>query len=177
MSPISQHRHSTDRNQPLPDNQTKHQKIAPIDPTETILIASATEITAAILSKESPEHITQQIIEDLLRKSYNATNTILKKEQKIKTPDLIPAVPINESYGHDFIICLEDGTRLTALKKHLKQKYDMTLREYYARWKLPDSYPHTAPALSQKRREASEKGRATKAKTRAARQKSDTSFN
>ncbi len=64
-----------------------------------------------------------------------------------------PAVPIKKSVTNDYIICLEDGRKLTSLKRHLRTAYDMTPEEYRAKWGLPDSYPMVAPGYSAKRSE------------------------
>ena len=64
-----------------------------------------------------------------------------------------PAVPIEESIHDDYIICLEDGEKLKYLKKHLMTKYNMTVEQYKARWKLPHDYPMVAPAYSRQRSE------------------------
>ena len=53
----------------------------------------------------------------------------------------IPAVPIEESVYHNYIICLEDGRRLKLLKSHLKRIYGMTPDPYREKWGLPLDYP------------------------------------
>lgn len=65
--------------------------------------------------------------------------------------DLIPAVPIKKSLGDDFIICLEDGKRLTMLKRYLKSQYNMTPDDYRKKWGLPHDYPMVAPAYARLR--------------------------
>lgn len=62
-----------------------------------------------------------------------------------------PAVPIKKSLGEDFIICLEDGKRLTMLKRYLRSQYDMSPEEYRAKWNLPASYPMVCPAYAKLR--------------------------
>ena len=62
-----------------------------------------------------------------------------------------PAVPIKRSVTPDHIICLEDGKKLTMLKRHLKTAYDMTPEEYRERWGLPADYPMVAPEYAKKR--------------------------
>jgi len=70
-----------------------------------------------------------------------------------------PAVPIEESISHDFLICLNDGRKLRALKRYLKRKYGLSPEAYREKWRLPADYPMVAPAYSELRSKiAKEKG-------------------
>lgn len=62
-----------------------------------------------------------------------------------------PAVPISKSVQHDHIVCLEDGKKLTMLKRYLRSRYDMSPEEYRRRWGLPPDYPMVAPAYAARR--------------------------
>lgn len=62
-----------------------------------------------------------------------------------------PAVPIKKSVGDDFIVCLEDGKRLTMLKRYLKRRHKMTPEEYRKKWGLPHDYPMVAPSYARLR--------------------------
>lgn len=64
-----------------------------------------------------------------------------------------PAVPIDQSIGEDYLVCLEDGERFKTLRRHLKAKYGLTAEAYRAKWGLPEDYPMVAPALAQRRSE------------------------
>lgn len=68
-------------------------------------------------------------------------------------PELKPAVSVRASVKPDHIVCLEDGTKLKMLKKHLATDHNLTPQEYRARWNLPADYPMVAPEYAQKRRE------------------------
>lgn len=57
-----------------------------------------------------------------------------------------PAVPLNKSITHDWIICLEDGKPLKSMKRYLARKHGLTPEEYRKRWGLPYDYPMVAPA-------------------------------
>src|ERR1700761_415843 len=57
------------------------------------------------------------------------------------SPHKAPAVPVDESVTHDYIVCLDDGRRLKTLKRYLQRKYSLTPEQYRARWHLPDDYP------------------------------------
>jgi predicted transcriptional regulator len=62
-----------------------------------------------------------------------------------------PAVPIEESIAHDYLICLNDGQKLRALKRYLQRKYSLSPEQYRKKWGLPDDYPMVAPAYSELR--------------------------
>ena len=77
-------------------------------------------------------------------------------EKPIRAPEFqrpadSPAVPVNESVTHDFIICLEDGHKTKLLKRYIRTKFDMTPEEYKIKWNLPHDYPFTAPEYSERR--------------------------
>lgn len=62
-----------------------------------------------------------------------------------------PAVAIEDSVTGDFIVCLEDGKRLTMLKRYLRTHYGLTPEAYRAKWGLPADYPMVAPNYAAKR--------------------------
>ncbi|WP_235075388.1 MucR family transcriptional regulator, partial [Asaia sp. SF2.1] len=43
------------------------------------------------------------------------------------------------------LVCLEDGKKLTTLKRHLRTRYAMTPDDYRRKWGLPRDYPMVAP--------------------------------
>lgn len=66
-------------------------------------------------------------------------------------PALVPAVPIEDSVADDYLICLEDGKKISLLARHLKRHHDMTVEAYFQKWDLPEDYPTVAKAYSEKR--------------------------
>lgn len=48
----------------------------------------------------------------------------------------------------DHIVCLEDGKKFMALKKHLRVSHGMTPDEYRSKWALPWDYPIVHPAFA-----------------------------
>ena len=58
---------------------------------------------------------------------------------------LTPAVPVRKSVFPDHIVCLEDGKKLTMLKRHLQASHGMTPQQYRRKWELPADYPMAAP--------------------------------
>jgi predicted transcriptional regulator len=63
-----------------------------------------------------------------------------------------PAVSIRSSVKPDYIVCLEDGKKLTMLKRYLQTNFGMTPQQYRAKWNLPADYPMVAPNYAEKRR-------------------------
>ena len=62
-----------------------------------------------------------------------------------------PAVPVSKSVQSDYIVCLEDGKKLTMLKRYLRSRYGMSPEDYRRKWRLPPDYPMVAPAYADRR--------------------------
>lgn len=62
-----------------------------------------------------------------------------------------PAIAIKKSVTPDYLICLEDGTKLKMLKRHLRTAYNMSPDQYRLKWGLPADYPMVAPNYAKKR--------------------------
>jgi predicted transcriptional regulator len=58
---------------------------------------------------------------------------------------LNPAVNPKRSVFPDYIVCLEDGKKFKALKRHLRTHHEMSPEEYREKWSLPADYPIVAP--------------------------------
>lgn len=76
----------------------------------------------------------------------------LGKPVEEEAPAKEPAVSIRSSVKPDYIVCLEDGTKLKMLKRHLMTHHNMTPAEYKAKWKLPADYPLVAPTYAEQRK-------------------------
>ena len=74
-----------------------------------------------------------------------------------------PAVPIEQSYTDDYIICLEDGAKVKLLGLHLKRKYNMSMTFYIQKWKLPMDYPSVAKNYKEIRKKIAIEGKLGKA--------------
>lgn len=74
-------------------------------------------------------------------------------EETVAAPELKPAVSVRNSVKPDHIVCLEDGKKLTMLKRYLQTRYGMTPADYRAKWNLPADYPMVAPNYAERRRE------------------------
>jgi predicted transcriptional regulator len=60
-------------------------------------------------------------------------------------------VPVTKSVFHDHIVCLEDGKKLTMLKRHLRTAFNLTPDQYRVRWGLAPDYPMVAPDYAKRR--------------------------
>lgn len=98
----------------------------------------ATELTALI----STTHAALLEIEHIGAKT-ESDETVAAGEK--------PAVPVTESVAHEYLICLNDGRKLRALKRYLRRKYSLSPEQYRKKWGLPDDYPMVAPAYSELR--------------------------
>ena len=111
------------------------------------LLALTTEIVAAhVANNNTPVSDLPQLIQEVYRTlaSVGTVPVALERPQ--------PAVPIKKSVTPDYIICLEDGKKLTMLKRYLHTNFGMTPQQYRAKWKLPADYPMVAPNYAEKRR-------------------------
>lgn len=82
-------------------------------------------------------------VHDALAGLGNAVEPEVKQE---------PAVSIRASVKPDYLVCLEDGKKLTMMRRYLMTNFEMTPDEYRAKWNLPKDYPMVAPNYSERRR-------------------------
>lgn len=113
----------------------------------------ASDIVASYLANNS---VPQALIPELIRSVHAAVAGLNKPELETSAPRAAserpkPAVPVSKSVQHDHIVCLEDGKKLTMLKRYLRSRYDMSPEEYRRRWGLPPDYPMVAPAYAARR--------------------------
>jgi predicted transcriptional regulator len=81
------------------------------------------------------------------------------KEKKAKEK-YNPIMPIEDSYGDDFVTCLICPTKnMKMLKNHLKKAHGLTPEEYRKELKLPDTHPIVAPAYTRLRSDAAKKNK------------------
>ena len=110
------------------------------------LLPLVTEVVAAKLSNgKTPSSEVAALIQSV----YQVLNELRSNGTPAELP--APAVPIKRSVTPDYIVCLEDGQQLKMLKRHLRNKFDMTPDQYRRRWGLPADYPMTAPNYAKKR--------------------------
>jgi predicted transcriptional regulator len=112
------------------------------------LMRLGADIVAAYVSRNS---VSADAVPDIIRSVYGALEGLNRSSVVVPEERPKPAVPINRSIQHDFIVCLEDGKKLKMLKRYLRSRYDMSPDDYRRRWGLPPDYPMVAPAYAARR--------------------------
>ncbi len=113
------------------------------------LLSLTTEIVA---SHVAHNRVAVAELPELISKVHAALANLGGVPEAVPTNELKPAVSVRSSIKPDYIVCLEDGKRLTMLKRYLQTNYGMTPQQYRAKWKLPADYPMVAPNYAEKRR-------------------------
>jgi len=106
-----------------------------------------TELTAVIVACfVSNNPLTAPELPVLITSTYATLRSI--EAARVYSEEQKPAVPIEESIAQDYLICLNDGRKLRALKRYIYRKYALSPEQYREKWGLPDDYPMVAPAYS-----------------------------
>lgn len=119
------------------------------DMNET-LITLTSDIVAAHVSNNS---VSAAELSSLIGSVYGALAALGQAAPAVEEAPLKPAVSIRSSVKNDKIICLDCGTDLKMLKRHLMTHHNLTPEQYKARWNLAADYPLVAPDYAEKRRE------------------------
>jgi predicted transcriptional regulator len=130
------------------------------EPDSNNLIGLTSKIVEAYVQKNS---VVVTGLPDLIRNVHSTLADISGGAVHSSAPK--PAVPVKKSVFPDYIVCLEDGKKLTMLKRYLRSKYKMSPEEYRAKWNLPLDYPMVAPNYSTRRSDFAKKiglGRSSK---------------
>jgi predicted transcriptional regulator len=107
-------------------------------------IALATDVVAAFVANNAlPLAELPALIQSVHGALVRLAGTTLEQSTP-ETPAPLPAVSIRNSIKPDYLICLDDGRKFKALKRHLSA-LGMTPDQYRAKWNLPPDYPMTAP--------------------------------
>jgi len=110
-------------------------------------------LTADIVSAHvAHNRVTVTELPELIAKVHGALAGLGQETSAPAAAEQKPAVSIRASVKPDHIVCLEDGKKLTMLKRYLHTNYGMTPQQYRAKWKLPADYPMVAPNYAEKRR-------------------------
>lgn len=116
--------------------------------SDTIITLTA-DIASAHLSNNS---VSAADVPTLIKTIYDALTATLEPKAPVEEKRE-PAVSIRSSVKADAITCLECGTKLKMLKRHLSTDHSLTPAEYKARWGLNSDYPLVAPDYAAKRKE------------------------
>jgi len=119
------------------------------DETTNDLLSLTADIVAAHVAHN---RVTVGELPDLISKVHSALSGLGQEASEPMATEQKPAVSVRSSIKPDYIVCLEDGKRLTMLKRYLQTNYGMTPQQYRAKWKLPADYPMVAPNYAEKRR-------------------------
>ncbi len=118
-----------------------------MEDSETLVTLTA-DIVAAHVTNNS---VAISDISLLIRSVHDALAGLATAAVPVAEPQE-PAVSVRASVKPDHIVCLEDGKKMTMLRRHLATDHGMTPDEYRAKWNLPKDYPMSAPNYSERRR-------------------------
>lgn len=119
------------------------------------LVDITAEIVAAYVSNNKVE---KDELPEVIRQVHETLETVFEASGYVSGGEnLKPAVPVSQSIGEDYLICLEDGQQFKSLKRHLKSHYGMSPEEYRIKWGLPADYPMVAPNYAEKRSQLAKK--------------------
>ena len=113
------------------------------------LLSLTAEIVAAHVANNRVGPIE---LPELIASVHHALGGLGQSEAEAPAEEAKPAVSIRSSVKPDYIVCLEDGKKLTMLKRYLQTRYGMTPQQYRTKWKLPADYPVVAPNYTERRR-------------------------
>ena len=125
---------------------------APVVASDELLYLTSS-IVASFVANNS---ISYESLPDLIR-NIHATMTDISGGNSKPAIKQKPAVAISKSVTDDHLICLEDGNKVTMLKRYLRSRYDMSPDDYRSKWGLPADYPMVAPNYSKRRSEMAKK--------------------
>ena len=108
------------------------------------------DLTTAIVVAYAGSHtLSASQLPELIGSVFGALRKLgTVAEPALPAGALMPAVPVKKSVTPEYLVCLEDGRRVTLLKRYLATRYNMTPAEYRQRWGLPADYPMAAPAYA-----------------------------
>lgn len=123
-------------------------------PMGTDALRITTDIVASYVGNNK---VSADELADLIRSVHRTVTGLANGHAAGPAERPKPAVPINKSIAHDYIVCLEDGKKLKLLKRHLRTTYQMSPDEYRKRWGLPADYPMVAPSYAARRSDFAKK--------------------
>ena len=112
------------------------------------------DLTAALVASYVSRNLVPiEALPDLIRQICAALQAISTEDAMTVVAKRVPqpAVSIRKSVFPDHIVCLEDGQKLQALKRHLRISHGLTPGEHRQRWGLPPTYPMVSPDYAARR--------------------------
>jgi predicted transcriptional regulator len=124
--------------------------------TTNRILALTTQIAAAYLGART---VGTAAVPGLIRAIQETLTDLVPNRPgepaRTRPADLRPppraAVDVRKSVFADHLVCLEDGEKMTMLKRHLRTAHAMSPEQYHAKWQLPASYPMVAPNYAKTR--------------------------
>ena len=116
--------------------------------TSVNFLELAVEIVAAYISNNS---VPSSELPSLIADVHSALVRMTESVKELPVEPLKPAVSARKSVTSDYIICLEDGKKVTSLKRHLRTQYGMSPEDYREKWGLGLDYPMVAPNYAKAR--------------------------
>ncbi|HEX7854978.1 MAG TPA: MucR family transcriptional regulator [Sphingobium sp.] len=112
------------------------------------LLTLTADIVAAHVSNNS---VAVAELPNLIGSVFDALTNLLNPGP-VSLEKATPAVSVRTSIKPDYLVCLEDGKKLTMLKRYLSRNFNLSPDEYRAKWNLPKDYPMVAPNYAERRR-------------------------
>jgi predicted transcriptional regulator len=129
-------------------------KTEPEDISSHEILRLSAEIVAAYVSRNA---LQANAIGEVVRSVHGALAGLNHPVPTAAPQKQKPAVPVARSVQPDYIVCLEDGTKLKMLKRYLRSRYDMSPEEYRRKWGLAADYPMVAPNYAARRSDFAKK--------------------
>jgi predicted transcriptional regulator len=114
------------------------------------LIELTADIVAAHVSNNT---VALSDVGNLVQKVHEALAGLGQEAPAPEPEKKVPAISVRGSIKPEYIVCMECGKKQKTLKRHLQTAHGMTPAQYRGDYGLPDTYPMTAPAYSQRRQE------------------------
>ncbi len=112
------------------------------------LVTLTADIAAAYVTNNS---VAVSDISVLINKIHGSL-TGLGEAVEPAEADAVPFVSVRASLKPDYLICLECGKKAQTIRRHLATAHGLDEDGYREKYKLPATYPMTAPAYSEKRK-------------------------
>ncbi|ODP38952.1 MULTISPECIES: MucR family transcriptional regulator [Sphingomonas] len=130
------------------------------DETSLSAVELAAELTAAWLANNNTRSSTEDAVAFMTAMHKTVGELAAPGSAEAETaaaPEFTPAVTARKSLAsREHIISMIDGRPYRTLTRHLGT-HGLTADQYRARYNLPATYPMTAPAYSEQRREMAKK--------------------
>jgi predicted transcriptional regulator len=117
--------------------------------TDETLLTLTSDIVSAHVSNNTvpPDEL------PVLITSVYASLSGLGRQPEASDETRVPAVSVRASVKSDMLTCLDCGSKMKMLKRHLSTDHGLTPAEYRSRWHLNSDYPMVAPDYAAKRKE------------------------